>query len=137
LAEGKNVRFITNATDNQILEAYRESMLTVLPSVYTDCYGIEHARPELLGLTLLESQACGTPVICTAVGGMPEFVVHDVTGIVVPPNNSGAIRIAIERLSREPTLACSMGLAGRALVEKRFTWHRVAERCLDVYRRTQ
>ena len=45
-------------------------------------------QPELLPLALLEAMACGTPVVCTEVGGMPELVEDDVNGFVVAPAGS-------------------------------------------------
>ena len=133
LSKGKRVHFVTDATDADIATAYRESIVTVLPSVYTDCYGARYPRPELLGLTLLESQANGTPTICTAVGGMPEFVNDGVTGFVVPPNDPSALWDRISRLLRDNDCARELGLAGRRVVEDRFTWRHVAENCLEIY----
>jgi glycosyltransferase involved in cell wall biosynthesis len=133
LAENKRVTFVTNATDEDVLAAYRESTVTVLPTVYTDCYGRQYARPELLGLVLLESMACGTPVVCTAVGGMPEYVTDGQTGFVVPPNDPTALRHRLTLLLDDPALAERMGAAGRQVVEEQFTWRRVADRCLKAY----
>lgn len=133
MADGKRVKFVTDADDAAVRAAYRAATVTVLPSVYTDCYGRRHERPELLGLTLIESQACGTPAICTAVGGMPEFVDDGETGFVVPPNSPDRLRHAITRLTGDPALAARFGAAGRKAVEGRFTWDRVARLCLDTY----
>jgi glycosyltransferase involved in cell wall biosynthesis len=133
LCKGKRIKFVTDATDADIATAYRESVATVLPSVHTDCYGTFHPRAELLGLTLLESQANGTPAICTAVGGMPEFVKDGVTGFVVPPNDPSALRDRIIRLLKNNEFAKQLGLAGRRMVEDRFTWRHVAESCLKIY----
>ena len=54
----------------------------MLPSVYRDCYGHAHLAPELMGLTLLEAMACGTPAICSRVAAMPEFIREGETGFV-------------------------------------------------------
>ena len=133
LAEGKNVRFITTASDMDLAEAYRSAVVTLLPSVYRDVYGGEYAMPELLGLVILESMACGTPVICTDVGGMPEFVEDGVTGFVVPPNDPIALRDRIDYLIAHPEVAVEMGRRGRQNVLERFTWPAVAQRCLEAY----
>ena len=61
------------------------SWVNVLPSVYHDFYGTTHVAPELMGLTLLESMASGTPAICSRVGAMPEFVRDGETGFVFDP----------------------------------------------------
>jgi glycosyltransferase involved in cell wall biosynthesis len=134
LAAGKQVTFLTRASDQEILAAYRESTVSVLPSVYTNCYGQYHPRPELLGLVLLESMASGTAVVCTDVGGMPEYVAHGRTGLVVPPNNPPALRAAVMRFVNDPDFAARIGAAGRAEVEKEYTWQRVVDRTLEVYR---
>jgi glycosyltransferase involved in cell wall biosynthesis len=134
LAEGKNVKLVTDASDEDLLRAYRRSLVTVLPSVYSDVYGNTQTMPELLGLVMLESMACGTPVVCTAVGGMPEFVEDGVTGFVVPPNDPPALRERINHLLDNPETALRMGREGRRTVLEKFTWAATAERCLTAYR---
>jgi glycosyltransferase involved in cell wall biosynthesis len=136
MAAGKAVQFMTTASDDQILQAYRQASVTVLPSVYTDLYGGRHPAPELLGLVLLESMACGTPVICTNVGGMPEVVIDGVTGFVVPPNDPQALGDRIHWLLNHPQDARQMGRQARARVLKEFTWETVAQRCLNAYTST-
>jgi glycosyltransferase involved in cell wall biosynthesis len=133
LAEGKRVRFITDADDAQLVEEYSSALVTVLPSVYTDVYGEHRGAPELLGLTLLESMACGTPVIATNVGAMPEIVEDGATGFVVPPNDSQSLAEKIQWLAANPNAAREMGERGRTRVLEAFTWEAVARRCLDCY----
>jgi glycosyltransferase involved in cell wall biosynthesis len=133
ISKHRRVSFHTAATDEDITEAYRSALVTVLPSVYHDVYGHEHRLPELLGLVLLESMACGTPVICTAVGGMPEIVEENVTGFVVPPNDSIALRDRITWLREHPEARKTMSAHCVCLVNERFTWRHVARRCLDGY----
>ncbi|MGH8001008.1 MAG: glycosyltransferase family 4 protein, partial [Brasilonema sp.] len=133
LAKGKRVTFINNANDDDIIKSYKSSLVTVLPSVYVDVYSTQHPVSELLGLVLLESMACRTPVICTDVGGMPEIVRDGITGFVVPPNNPGAIRERINWLLDNPEKAYQMGQQARNQVLKEFTWDSIAERCLEAY----
>ena len=71
LSKGKRVEFVTDA-DEDIRELYHRSWANVLPSLYQDCYGALQPAPELMGLTLLEAMACGTPAICSNVAAMPE-----------------------------------------------------------------
>ena len=56
------------------------------------------ASSEPFGLTALEAQASRTPVIGTRAGGLPEFVVHEETGLLVPPFDVDALAAALERL---------------------------------------
>ncbi|MBP0010133.1 MULTISPECIES: glycosyltransferase family 4 protein [unclassified Roseofilum] len=98
IAEGLPVEFIQDADDRRLLQEYRSAIVTVLPSVHTTCYGDYTAVPELMGFTLLESQASGTPVICTDAGAMHEFVNHGKTGLVVEQNSGQAIAKALQHL---------------------------------------
>ena len=96
LARGKAVTFLHGLDDDALVREYRRAMCIVLPSVYRTDEGYETLVPELLGQTLLEGMACGTPAICTDVASMPEIVEHGVTGFVVPPNDPAGLG---ERLS--------------------------------------
>jgi glycosyltransferase involved in cell wall biosynthesis len=133
LAAGKRVRFRHDCNDTDLVEAYRAASCVVLPSVYRDMYGQETRIPELLGQTLLESMACGTPVICTKVGGMPEIVEDGITGFVVPPNDPAALREKLLWVRGHPLEAQAMGDAARRRVLEKFTWPAVARRCLTIY----
>lgn len=59
---------------------------------------------EPFGLTALEAQASGTPVIGTTGGGIPEFVVHEKTGLLVPPNDPSSLADALTRMLSDATL---------------------------------
>ncbi|HLH05691.1 MAG TPA: glycosyltransferase family 4 protein [Terriglobales bacterium] len=133
LAAGKPVSFRTAAHDDMILEAYRQALCLVLPSVYVDLYGGHSQIPELLGQTLLEAMACGTPAICTDVASMPEIVVDGVTGFVVPANRPDALREKLLWLQQHREQADVMGAAGRQRVLEKFAWPAVVERCLQIY----
>jgi glycosyltransferase involved in cell wall biosynthesis len=132
-AEGKNVVFRHDCTDDDVIRAYQRAMCVVLPSVYRSAFGGETSIPELLGQTLIEGMACGAPAICTNVASMPEVVVNGVTGFVVPPNDPPALREKLMWLKRHPDRAADMGRAGRQRVLERFTWHAVVDRCLAAY----
>jgi glycosyltransferase involved in cell wall biosynthesis len=137
LSTGKRVVFRTDCDDVQLVHAYRRAICVALPSVYRTAYGDETRVPELLGQTLLEAMACGTPAVCTDVASMPEVVVHGETGFVVPPNAPAALRGRLEWFRDNPEAVSRMGQAGRERVLKTFTWPAVVRRCLDVYTRTQ
>lgn len=133
LAAGKPIEFRHNSTDADLRAALSRATALVLPSVYRDCYGDHHPSAELLGLVLLEALATGTPVICTAVGGMPEIVTHGTTAFVVPPSDPAALRQRLEQLVADPALAAAIGAAGRQDVSERFTWAAAASRCIQGY----
>jgi len=90
--------------------------------------------------------ACETPVVASAVGGIQEVVVPEETGLLIPlalragtfdpvdPENfSRDLAAAINRVAGTPALARSMGRAGRARVEARFSWSAIARKTLDLY----
>jgi glycosyltransferase involved in cell wall biosynthesis len=134
LSEGKPVTFLIDADDKTIRELYSTSSVTVAASVYTDHLGREWPNSELLGLTMLESMAVGTPVVCTRVGGMPEYVGDGEVGFVVPPNDPRELRARILELLSDPGRARKMGVAGRAHAQT-LTWQHVADQVAREYSR--
>ena len=133
-AAGKAIVFHHGVGDAALVEMYRRALCLVLPSVYRTADGQHTDVPELLGQTLLEAMACATPVICTRVASMPEIVEDGVSGFIVEPGDSAALRSRLEWLAAHPAEAAAMGAAGRERVLARFQWPDVVERCLDAYR---
>jgi len=133
LADGLAVEFIHDADDSQLLNEYRTAKVTVLPSVHTNCYGNYTPVPELMGFTLLESQACGTPVICTDAGAMHEFVNDSRTGFVVKQNSGEAIATALRQLIRlSPSEYAEYQRRCREWI-KPLGWSAVVQKHLDIY----
>jgi glycosyltransferase involved in cell wall biosynthesis len=133
LAEGKPVTFRHDCDDGELVQAYQRALCVVLPSVYRSYGGGETRVPELLGQTLLEGMACGTPAVCTDVASMPEVVVDGLTGFVVPPNDPDTLGGRLRWLAEHPAEVERMGGAARGHVLERFTWPAVVDRCLQVY----
>lgn len=133
LAEGKDVTFFTAATDDEVLALYRSATVSVLPSVNRTVYGDTTELPELLGFAAMEAMACGTPVVCSRVGGMAEVVVDGETGYLVPPSDPAALGERLRRLLDDPAHAAALGAAARRRIVERFTWEQVARRCLAAY----
>lgn len=78
------------------------------------------SRWEGLGLVLVEAALRGRPAVATAVGGIPDVVEHDVTGLLVPPGDDAALADAIVRVLDDPALAKRLGDAARARARERF-----------------
>jgi len=133
LAAGKRVTFLDNCDDAELIQAYRDALCVVLPSVYRSMYGDETRVPELLGQTLLEGMACSRPVICTRVASLPEIVEDGICGFIVPPNDPAPLADRIQWLREHPVEAAAMGTAARQRVLDYFTWPRVVRRCLEFY----
>jgi len=131
LAKGKRVKFVTDANDETVRDLYRRAIATVLPSVYLDCYGNNYLAPELMGFTLLESMACGTPAICSRVGAMPEFVDHGVTGFVF--DEPRELADYLELVASNPKTVDEMGAQARRAIEQEFGLRVVAAKTLAIY----
>ncbi len=89
---------------------------------------------EPFGLTPLEGQACGRPVVGSAIGGLTYTIQHGVTGYLVPPRDPEALAERLFQLLTQPAVRERMGQAARRRVERDFTWSTVAERTLALYR---
>lgn len=131
LATGKDVRFLTEAGDEEIRELYRTAWATVLPSVYIDCNKAVHLAPELMGLSMLESMACGTPAICSRVAAMPEFIRHRETGFVY--DSLAELTGHLELLATNSEVCDQMGARARADIDERFSREVVGRRVLSIY----
>lgn len=133
LSKGKNIKYMHNVDDLTLRYLYQNALCVVLPSVYQSCDGMRYTIPELLGLTLIEGMACGTPGICTSVASLPEIVQHGLNGFVVPPNNPDALKSAIMLLWSNRDLVQKLGICARQTVLQKFTWSAVVDRCLRLY----
>jgi starch synthase len=115
---------------------YTHAAIFVCPSVY-----------EPFGIINLEAMACETPVVASAVGGIPEVVVHGETGLLVPTNPvsatdvepadpdqfSRALAEAVNLLLEDPELRQSMARKARARVEDHFSWSSIARQTAEFY----
>jgi glycosyltransferase involved in cell wall biosynthesis len=88
---------------------------------------------ESFGLTVLESMACGTPVVGFAVGGIQDTVRHGTTGLLVPVADSVALRDAIIELLNDPVTCQYMGVEGRRIVLEEYADHRLAQKYVALY----
>jgi glycosyltransferase involved in cell wall biosynthesis len=125
LAAGRNVRLEASVDEEHLLHLYRTAWATVVPSVEVDRSGAPRRRPVVMATAVLESMACGTPVVVTAVGALPELVDDGRTGYV-----AGSVAQAAERaadLAGDPSLVDRLGREARQTVVDRFTMDAVAD----------
>lgn len=133
LAHGHAVEFVTALDDDELAARHRRAAVFVLPSVARTCYGRHIAISELLGLSVLEAMASGTPVVASRTGGLAEVVRDGETGFLVTPGDVAELRERLTQLLTDPSLARRLGEAARADVLERFTWDACARRCLAAY----
>jgi glycosyltransferase involved in cell wall biosynthesis len=86
----------------------------------SDAVGLSSVA-ECLPLSVLEAMALARPVVGTDVGGMREPVVHGETGLLVAPDDPGALTAGIVQLARDPEQAVAMGMAARRRYERDYT----------------
>ena len=104
-------------------------MAFLCPSVY-----------EPLGIVNLEAMACGTAVVASAVGGIPEVVVDGTTGLLVaytpedPDGFEARFAEAVNAVAADPASAAEMGAAGRRRAVESFGWPAIAEQTVALYR---
>jgi starch synthase len=89
---------------------------------------------EALGQVGLEAMACGTPVIGSRVGGIPDYVRDNVTGLLFPPGDADALASCLDTIASAPDARQRMAEAGRALVVREFSVDSVVQAYLDLYR---
>lgn len=87
------------------------------------------SRWEGLPLVALQASVMARPIVATRVGGLPEVVVHQETGLVVEPEDCVGLAEVVAFLLEHPQVAVQMGQAGRRRVQEVFGW----QRCIDAY----
>jgi starch synthase len=111
-----------------VIQLLSHATCFVCPSVY-----------EPLGIVNLEAMACGTAVVASAVGGIPEVVADGETGVLVPYDErdpsgfEAGLASAVAAVIDDPARAASMGAAGRDRAVAEFGWDAVARQTRDVY----
>ncbi len=121
---GPVVRCVTGISDDELARHYGQAEVAVVPSLY-----------EGFSLPAIEAMACGVALVATTGGALPEVVGNDgETGLLVPPDDPGALAVAIGRLLDDADLRRRLGAAGRERVLGRFTWQVTARGTAEQYR---
>ena len=111
--------------DPELVNAYHACDSFVLPSIH-----------EPFGIVVLEAWSCGKPVIVSAVGGLQGLVREGETGFFIDPSSpEAADRTAalLEKISRQPELARTLGRHGKKEVQSRYSWSIVAKKLETIY----
>ena len=106
----------------EVIQLLSHATVFAYPSLY-----------EPLGIVNLEAMACGTAVVGSKVGGIPEVVADGETGLLVPPGEPAALADAINVLLADEHRAAQMGRLGRVRAETQFGWDTVAAQTVALY----
>lgn len=120
----------TGASDQILFTGKRDDVTELLMSA--DVF-VSSSVAEGISNAILEAMACARPVIATEVGGNPELVVHEQTGLLVSARCPAALAKAMCRYAAEPQLALQHGLDGRARAAARFRMDRMVDTYLQTY----
>jgi starch synthase len=106
----------------EVIQILSHATVFACPSLY-----------EPLGIVNLEAMACGAAVVGSNVGGIPEVILDEQTGLLVPPADPAALAAAIGSLVGDPARAAAMGQLGRQRVAAEFSWPAVAAQTAALY----
>jgi alpha-maltose-1-phosphate synthase len=106
----------------EVIQLLSHATVFACPSVY-----------EPLGIVNLEAMACGTAVVASRTGGIPEVVADGQTGLLVPPGEPKPLAAALNTLIRDPGRAAEMGRQGRKRAVAEFGWPAIAAQTAALY----
>ena len=118
----ERIRFVHGISSEEIRSLYAGSVIAISPSEY-----------EGFGLPAGEAMACGTPLVATDGGALPE-VVGD-AGRIVPRKDPDALASAIAELLRDDQQRAALAVAGRNRIVECFSWQRAAAQMVNLYGR--
>src|SRR5262249_2711381 len=120
----ERVIFVGGIDHKETPPFFRSADLTVLPS----------SPPESFGLVLIESLACGTPVVASDIPGVRTVVGHGVDGLLVEPNKPTALARALQGILEDTPRFTVMRRLGREKVVARYDWGQIGTRLETIYR---
>ncbi len=126
LAVAEHVDFVGFVPNDQIFDFLARHHIMVMPSVM---------ESESFGVAVLEASAAARPTIASRIGGVPEVLVHDHNGLLVPPNDVEQLAAAMLDLAHDRERCRRLGEQGRKLVQQRYTWTRSLDLMSELYDR--
>jgi glycosyltransferase involved in cell wall biosynthesis len=115
LSLSSRVTLLGSLSQGAVFDKLRAADIFALASV-TDRQGASDVFPTVI----MEAMSAARPVVSTQLAGIPELVMHEETGLLLPPGNTIALADALEQLIRDPKLRLRYGGAGRARIEQHF-----------------
>lgn len=125
----ERVRFAGTVSQAELFDLYRSSTMFAL-ACRIDDRGDRDGIPNVL----VEAMASGLPVVSTDVSGIPEVIVDDVTGLLVPPEDPHALADAMLRIAKDPAVAERLGAAAAEFITTGFDGDVLARRMAELFR---
>ncbi|MCK5603574.1 glycosyltransferase family 4 protein [Candidatus Pacearchaeota archaeon] len=119
-----NVTIAGQVSLETLINLYQRAAIFACPSVF-----------DHMPITNLEALACGTPVVATKTGAIPDVVKDGLNGLLVPTNDSIALASALQKLLLDKKSRESYGRKGREIVEKHFSWNIILRKMIKIYER--
>jgi len=123
------VDFTGFVSDEELAELLAGCKIFCLPAIVD-----QKGDTEGLGVVLIEALAHKKPVIASNTGGIPDIIVNNLTGILVPPGDSQSLADAMLKLINNRRLRQRLGTEGERYVRRKFSWSRIIDRVVAIYR---
>lgn len=123
LLRKNEIELYEKVPSDEIVKLYQKADVLILPSL-----------SEAFGLVLLEAMACGTPVVASNVGGIPNVVKDGIVGFLIPPKDSQAIAKKTLMILKNEEIREKMRINCLEWV-KNFSWEKIAEKYIEIYRK--
>jgi glycosyltransferase involved in cell wall biosynthesis len=119
-----NIILLGDILHDKMVQYYSIANLVIIPSLI-----------EAVSLAALEAMSMGIPIIATKVGGLPEIIHHEKTGLLVSPKSSQELADMITRCLTEDRLISELGRNARQFVCDNYTWQNIASKTINIYQK--
>ena len=123
LGVGESVRFLGHLAYEPTMQVLTDASILIVPSIF----------PDNLPTTCIEAMFIGRPIIASQIGGIPEMVAHEKTGLLVKPSDPEGLARAVITLLRDPHACVEFGTMGRVHAEKKFSVEEYINKTLGIY----
>ena len=124
LIEQNYIQFLGGIAQERLLEEFSKAFIFVLPSL-----------TETKPMVISQAMACGLPVITNPIGGIPEMIIHNQTGILLPQNTATEIQENIERLLNDTELYTKISHQSKLVAENNYNPMEVAKKHVEIYKK--
>jgi glycosyltransferase involved in cell wall biosynthesis len=120
-----NIEFLTDLQGEAVIPFYQQAKIIILPS---------KTEAESFGMVLAEAMACGVTAIGSRIGGIPNVIEHNVSGLLVPPNDPSELHKAIRNLLNDPKKRAALSKNGVDRIRTQFTLKQMLQTNIELLR---